>query len=117
MTKITLEDFIKKVESDEALSAKIRASSDPDAALQALIQLAAEMGFELDMSSPVASQALSDDDLSSVTGGVNLFIPQGDGELNPYSWFVTLLRRLLDLDKNSDRPSVPEIRVPGVNGQ
>ena len=26
-----------------------------------------------------------------------------------------LLRRLLDLDNNSDRPSVPEIRVPGVN--
>ena len=114
MKKITLEDFLKIVEADEALSAQLRAESDPNSAMQTLLRLASGMGYELDMTAPAGSEALSDDDLAVVTGGINPFIPNGDGELNPYSWFVTLLRRLLDRDDDPQKPVVPEIRIPGT---
>lgn len=93
MEKISLERFAGIVEKDESLKARLAASPDPGKALETMKRLAAEAGYELDL--PVMLTKLSDDDVKGVMGGANPFIPMNDGELNPYSWFVTFLRRLM----------------------
>ena len=100
MKTISLEDFMKLVEADEALAAQVRADSDPETAMKTVLRLAAEAGYELKAAVPAEKVGLEDDDLSVVTGGLNPFVPQGSGELNPYSWFVTLLRRLMGKDED-----------------
>ena len=72
------------------------------------VSFSAEAGYELTGAVSAEKLGLDDDDLSVVTGGVNPFIPRGDGELNPYSWFVTLLRRLMGKDED-------ESLLPGLD--
>ena len=50
--------------------------------------------------------------MGAVMGGVNPFIPMSEGELNPYSWFVTLLRRLMGMDDGTPTPPVPDRGTP-----
>ena len=108
MKTISLEEFMKLVEADETLAAQVRACGDPQSAMETLKRLAAEAGYELTGAVSAEKLGLDDDDLSVVTGGVNPFIPRGDGELNPYSWFVTLLRRLMGKDED-------ESLLPGLD--
>ena len=99
MTRITLEDYMKLAESDPELRARIRACADPAAAMKTVLESAAAAGYEI--AAPGEKLELTDDDLGAVMGGVNPFIPMSEGELNPYSWFVTLLRRLMGMDDDS----------------
>lgn len=117
METVTLEEFLKKVTQDPALREKLPA--DPEAALEALRRMAEEKGYALEI--PAGAQALSDEDLAPVSGGLNAFlvnnlIPQREGELNRYSWFVTLLRQLTGWDEEH-APEGPEGGYPTGNGK
>ena len=111
MEKITVEEFLKKASAGAALPAGLDADADPAAALETLSRLAAEKGYELVLPAPAAMEPLSDDELAPVSGGLTTVLPRRDGELNPYSWFVTLMRRLTGME--DPRPEVPEIPGPG----
>ena len=112
MKTIDLEEFMKLVEADEALAARLRDCPDARSAMQALTDMAAELGYELKSAAPGEKEALADDDLDLVTGGINPFVPRGEGELNPYSWFVSLMRRLMKKDEEQQPTGIPERRVP-----
>lgn len=111
MTKITLKDYMKLAESDEALRARLRSCTDPSAAMKTVLESAAASGYEIASAPASDKMELNDDDLGTVMGGVNPFIPMSEGELNPYSWFVTLLRRLMGMDDTMTQP-VPDRGTP-----
>ena len=113
MEKITLENYLKLVEADASLSARLRGCADPKAAMNAVMAMAREQGYELIGETLPEKAPLSDDDLDAVSGGVNPFIPQGEGELNPYSWFVTLLRRIMGMDDDPSTQPLPEQPAEG----
>ena len=115
MEKIALEAFLEKVMADPALRAQLDPDANPEAVLGALRRMAADMGFELELPAASGIQALDDDALAPVSGGVNTALPLSEGELNPYSWFVTIMRRLTGQEER--RPAVPEIPVPGLNNR
>ena len=100
MKKISLSEFAEILAADTALSERVRACSEEEAP-QILEQIAGEMGYVLEKP---AMERLSDDDLGDVAGGRNPFAKQPGKELNPYSWFVSILRRLMDKDddRNDD---------------
>lgn len=100
MEKISLESFAGIVAKDESLKARLSAFPDPVKAVEAMRSMAAEIGYELDV--PAALTSLPDSELNAVTGGVNPFIPFNEGELNPYSWFVTFLRRLMGWGRETE---------------
>ncbi len=103
MKKISMKEFASLLETDEALRARIAACPDEAAARETAMGRARGLGYELTETPVAGKQALTDDDLSSVAGGRNPFLIRSDGELNPYSWFVTLLRSLLQRgDGNED---------------
>ena len=116
MKKISLEDFMKIVEADETLHARVRECRDAQAALKTVMSMAEEMDYEL-YSAPSPMETLADDDLSAVMGGVNMFAPRGEGELNPYSWFVTIVRRLLDIGGSGIQPLEPDRNSPESHGR
>ncbi len=102
MKKIGLTEFAEILAKDPALSERVRACPETEAP-RLLEQIAGELGYELDRP---AMEALPDDDLSEVAGGRNPFAEPNGGELNPYSWFVRLMRMLLgrDGDENEAGP-------------
>ena len=112
MTEITLEDYMKLVESDETLRARVRACADPVAAMKTVMEMAAASGYRIASADVPDKLELKDDDLGAVMGGVNPFIPMSEGELNPYSWFVTLLRRLMGMDDGTPTPPGPDRGTP-----
>jgi hypothetical protein len=59
-------------------------------------RLAAARGYHL--AATAGMQPLSDDALDSVAGGFDPARLQAEQEINPYSWFVTILRRLMGED-------------------
>lgn len=105
MKKIGLQDLAEILKKDSALSEKV-ASCSPEDAPRVLKEIAAELGYELESSPKLA---VSDEDLENVAGGRNPFLQDNGGELNPYSWFVSLVRLLLgrEDDKGAD---------PGTDG-
>ena len=100
MKKISLESFAGIIAKDESLKARLAACSDPGKAVETLKRIAAEAGYELVV--PAVLTTLPDSELNAVTGGVNPFIPLNEGELNPYSWFVTFLRRLMGWGRGTE---------------
>ena len=117
MKKITLEEYLKQAEADAALTARLRGCADPKTAMELVAAAAAEQGYELTGAEYPEKAVLSDDDLGAVSGGVNPFIPLGEGELNPYSWFVTLLRRLMGLGDDTSTQTGPEQQTPEDSGR
>ena len=109
MEKTTLQDFAALIRGDESLRAQIDACPDPDSASALLCRLAEERGFALYAEEPAGKQALSDDELSAVSGGRGVLTGPNTGELYPYSWFVTILRMLLkrDDDDEQEDPAFP----------
>jgi len=101
MKKIGLKEFAEILKADPALSEKVTACSREEAP-RVLSKIAGELGYELEKP-PVA--ALSDDELGNVAGGRNPFLEKNGGELNPYSWFVSLLRMLLGKDDDENNGS------------
>lgn len=94
MKKIGMKEFAEILSADPALSNRVRACSEAEAP-RLLKQIAGELGYELDQP---AMEALPDDDLSEVAGGRNPFADPNGGELNPYSWFVRIMRMILGRD-------------------
>ena len=92
MTTISREEFEELVRHDDALLAALRACPDPKTAWETAERLAAERGYHL--APPPEKEALSDDELDHVAGGLDPAL-LADREINRYSWFVTLLRRLM----------------------
>ena len=110
MKKISLREFTEIIESDEALRAQVAACPDPETALATVRRLARKLDYELE--APAAVEALSDDELDTVAGGRNPFLMQDERELNPYSWFVTLLLQWREVGRMRGEP-MP--KFPGVN--
>ncbi len=108
MKKIGMEEYMGMIRSDPAARRRVEACRDPARALETIRSMAGEQGYEL-KDAPSGKQALADDDLEIVAGGRNPFLQEGGGELNPYSWFVTLLRTLFGKDDE-------EFQVPGNGG-
>ena len=106
MEKITLQEFADLIRRDESLRAEIDECPDPDSASALLCRLAEERGYALYAEAPTGKQALSDDELSAVSGGRNMLTGPNTGELYPYSWFVTILRMLFKSDDDN------EVEVP-----
>ena len=92
MATISLEEFEELVRQDAALLAALRACPDPKTAWETAERLAAERGYHL--APPPEKEALSDDELDHVAGGLAPAL-LAEQEINRYSWFVTLLRRLM----------------------
>ena len=92
MEKIQLNNFAELIGQDEALRQQLQTQNSPEAAMEVMERLAGEMGYELEL--PPTVEALSDDALANVAGGFDTG-PADDPNLNPYSWFVTLFRRLI----------------------
>ena len=90
MATISREEFEELVRQDAALLAALRACPDPKTAWETAERLAAERGYHL--APPPEKEALSDDELDHVGLAPALLAEQ---EINRYSWFVTLLRRLM----------------------
>ena len=109
LEKITLQDFAALIRRDESLRAEIDACPDPDSASALLCRLAEERGFALYAEAPTGKQALSEDELSAVSGGRNVLTGPNTGVIYPYSWFVTILRMLGKKDEDDERkdPSSP----------
>ncbi len=93
MKRINLREFATLVEQDEALRTQIRNCPDSETAMAEMKRLAGELDYELDTVVP-AVEALPDDALAEVAGGF-----QTNPAVNPYSWFVTLFRRLIDQEE------------------
>lgn len=92
MTTISREEFEELVRHDAALLDALRACPDPKTAWETAERLAAERGYHL--APPPEKEALSDDELDHVAGGLAPAL-LAEQEINRYSWFVTLLRRLM----------------------
>ena len=92
MTTISREEFEELVRHDAALLDALRACPDPKTAWETAGRLAAERGYRL--APAPEKEALSDDELDHVAGGLDPAL-LADREINRYSWFVTLLRRLM----------------------
>lgn len=92
MATISREEFEELVRHDGKLLAALRACPDPKIAWETAERLAAERGYRLAPSPE--KEALSDDELDHVAGGLDPAL-LADREINRYSWFVTLLRRLM----------------------
>ncbi|MBR0161680.1 MAG: Nif11-like leader peptide family natural product precursor [Oscillospiraceae bacterium] len=90
MEKIRLKEFAELLEQNDDLRQQLRSCPDAETALAEMNRLAEAQGYELD-ETPVPLEALPDDALASVAGG---FEPAAL-DVNPYSWFVTLFRRLI----------------------
>ena len=101
MEKISLEEFANIIRSDEALSARLADCADQNSASELLCLLAEEKGYEL---YSAAKQAVSDDDLTDVAGGRNVLTGPNSGVLYPYSWFVTILRLLVNDSEPAKKP-------------
>ena len=92
MATLSRKEFEELVRQDDDLLAALRACPDPETAWATAERLAAERGYQL---APVPEkEALSDDELDNVAGGLEPALLE-DREINRYSWFVTLLRRLM----------------------
>ncbi|MDO4991260.1 MAG: Nif11 family protein [Eubacteriales bacterium] len=114
MKKIAMKDFAQLIEQDASLRAQLRACSDTDEAEATLRRLAGELGYELEDPRTARKLALSDDDLSAVSGGVTAALRDSAQQLNPYSWFVSLLRRLMgEDDETTSAPFDPS----GLSGR
>ena len=85
MATISREEFEELVRQDAALLAALRACPDPKTAWETAERLAAERGYHL---------APPPDELDHVAGGLAPAL-LAEQEINRYSWFVTLLRRLM----------------------
>lgn len=72
MKTITLEEFAELAKNDEALKEKIMKIAKHVGGTQTdeMIALAAEYGYELEKRPPLDMEALDDDDLENVAGGV-----------------------------------------------
>ncbi|MBQ7473101.1 MAG: hypothetical protein IJS79_01975 [Oscillospiraceae bacterium] len=96
MKTIGMAEFEELVQRDDALRAALRACPDEQTALETAGRLAAARGYHL--AATAGMQPLSDDALDSVAGGFDPARLQAEQEINPYSWFVTILRRLMGED-------------------
>ncbi|MBR0208977.1 MAG: hypothetical protein IJQ43_08780 [Oscillospiraceae bacterium] len=105
LNKINIESYAKIAAEDQSLLSKLYACTDTRSAIEAVQKAIAASGFELAGLSDELT-CLPDDALESVTGGANPFIPLSQGEINPYSWFVSFLRMLMGL--NSETESAPQ---------
>ena len=114
MKSINLKEFAEIIEADESLRAQVRACADTDQAAETVRRLAAERGYALEEPAPGGVTALTDDELDAVAGGRNPDLVRGAQELNPYSWFVSLLRLLMHKDDEED--SSPDDFRPGFDG-
>lgn len=85
-------EFCVVLGADAALLDALRACPDPKTAWETAGRLAAERGYRL--APAPEKEALSDDELDHVAGGLDPAL-LADREINRYSWFVTLLRRLM----------------------
>lgn len=93
--------------ADPALRDRIGACSAAEAP-GVLAGIAGEMGYTLEKP---AVTALSDDEISAVAGGWD--IPdRSEGELNPYSWFVSFMRRLMGRDEDENTPGAAPTASP-----
>ena len=103
MKNIAMDKFMEKIRSDPAARERLAACAGTKSAMEALREMAREQGYALD-EKPSGISALSDDDLSGVAGGRDPFLQSNGGELNPYSWFVTLLRNLFGIEDERFSP-------------
>ena len=94
MTSISLKDFAEIADKDEAMRAQLAACTDKKSVMATLRRLAAEHGYQLSPAAPKKEQ-IPDDLLDEVAGGKSLDLLDLDDELNSYSWFVTILQRIL----------------------
>jgi predicted ribosomally synthesized peptide with nif11-like leader len=101
--KIAMDQFMEKIRSDPAARERLAACAGTKNALDMVRAMAREQGYTLE-EKPAAMQAISDDDLSSVAGGRDPFLEANGGELNPYSWFVSLLRNLFGIEDDRFSP-------------
>ena len=95
MTSISLKDFAAIADKDEAMRKALAACKDRRDMMTTLNRLASERGYQLQSPQPPRMERISDDLLDEVAGGKNMDLLQLDEELNSYSWFVTLLQRIL----------------------
>jgi len=96
MAAIGAKEFADLVQRDDELRAALCACGDEKTAFETAARLAAARGYQL-MPAP-GMVALDDDALDSVAGGIDPAALEAEHEINPYSWFVTLLRRLMRED-------------------
>lgn len=117
MKTIDMKKLAEIIEADDALRARLRACADTDEAAKTARALAAELGYALD--EPVRGRkiAVSDDELGSVAGGINMDLVRSAQELNPYSWFVSILRLLMGKDDETEENTLPESFRPGGGGR
>ena len=101
MNKINIENYAKIAAEDQSLLSRLYGCIDAKSAIETVKQAIAASGYELaGLQNDLTS--LSDQDLESVMGGANPFIPLSQGEINPYSWFVSFLRMLMGLSNGTE---------------
>ena len=115
MKSISIKEFARIIEEDDALRAQVRACADTDQAAETFRRLAAERGYALEETAPAGPVALTDDELDAVSGGRVPDLARGAQELNPYSWFVSILRLLMHKD-DEEEDSAPDGLRPGFGG-
>ncbi len=117
MKTINMKQLAEIIEADDALRSRLRACADTDEAAKTARTLAAELGYELEEPARGRKIAVSDDELGSVAGGINVDLVRSAQELNPYSWFVSILRLLMGKDDETEENTLPESLRPGRGGQ
>lgn len=98
MKPITPNELARLIAGDPALREALRACPDAQTAAQTAQRLLAERGCRLVQP---GMTALSDDRIAAVAGGFDPRQLDEDPDLNPYSWFVTIMRRLIQGDEDA----------------
>jgi hypothetical protein len=107
MNKINIENYARIAAEDESLLSELYSCVDAKSTIETMKRAITASGYELTGFQKKLAN-LSDDDLGSVMGGANPFIPLRQGEINPYSWFVSFLRMLLGMDNGTESPEQRE---------
>ncbi len=116
MNTIDMKKLAEIIEADDALRARLHACADTDEAARTARALASELGYTLEEPARGKKLAVSDDELGSVAGGVNPRLVRSAQELNPYSWFVSILRLLMGKDDETEENPLPDSFQPGPGG-
>ena len=72
MKKVSLTEFARIIQADDALRAQLADCADRDRATQLLCRLAEEQGYELYADQPAGKQAVSDDEIALAAGGTGV---------------------------------------------
>ena len=94
MTAITIRELYELTEKNESLREKLLELENKDASPEEIRNLISEYGYEVQKAPVSEMEALSDDDLEDVAGGIAH--KQGAKKSNNYfDFFTTLCRKLL----------------------